>query len=143
MSHPRKRKWPPNELESLVHGVVYEDLELVAACLAAGQDVNARINDDGDTPILAACDVGNAEIVKLLLAHGADPNLPNDVGMYPLHYAAMGDSVDVLALMQASGTQQHVKDAEGKTPLDWARFYERSECEQFLRSWAKSEEREV
>jgi ankyrin repeat protein len=45
-------------------------LELVRRLIEAGADVNA-ISGDGSTPIFVASEVGNFDIVKCLLAHGA------------------------------------------------------------------------
>jgi ankyrin repeat protein len=41
--------------------------------LAKSVDVNAQ-NNDGETPLMRAVRLANTELVKLLLAHGADPN---------------------------------------------------------------------
>jgi ankyrin repeat protein len=56
------------------------------------------------TPLLVACAAGNADVVKVLVEHGADPNcLTGDiVGNKPLDLAVISNSVDtVIALLNA------------------------------------------
>ncbi len=48
-------------------------------CLAAGVSVNQR-GRAGDTPLLAAMKKDQRNTVKMLLEHGADPNLPDREG---------------------------------------------------------------
>ena len=43
--------------------------------------------DDGDSCLSAACDVGNVDMVRSLLKHGADPNTKSDAGDTPLSLA--------------------------------------------------------
>jgi ankyrin len=82
-------------------------LELITALLQAGADVNARtrevppprrwlysLNDvswvdfTGQTPFLRAALSGDVEGMRLLLEHGADPNMPTFAGTTPLMAAA-------------------------------------------------------
>lgn len=82
--------------------------ELVQALLAAGADVNARTRETppfrnhlleitgslewvdftGQTPFLAAALAGDVAVMKLLLAHGADPKIGTFQGTSPLMAAA-------------------------------------------------------
>ena len=41
----------------------------------------------------------NAEVVKLLLGNGADPNLSSNDGLLPLHFAAQAGSADIVELL--------------------------------------------
>ena len=50
------------------------NIEGIKKTLAAGADVNAR-GHGGDTPLLCAAFDGRVDIVRLLLAHGADPQM--------------------------------------------------------------------
>src|SRR6478735_6486044 len=54
------------------------ELDLIHEGLKSGKfKVNERGNND-DTPLLAACFIGNFELVKFLLSHGAKVNLSYD-----------------------------------------------------------------
>lgn len=66
--------------------VVEKDLEYF---IAKGVDVNMRfpnaISEYGDTALLYACEYRNVNLMRLLLKHGADPNLADREGNSPLH----------------------------------------------------------
>jgi hypothetical protein len=51
--------------------------------VAHGADVNAKDNN-GDTPLITACETNELELVKDLLQSGADPNLADTYGVTPL-----------------------------------------------------------
>jgi cytohesin len=70
----------------------------VATTLAPLSDVNTA-SADGMTPLHWACVTGNAEMVNLLLQHGADPDLRNEAldGLTPLDLA---DSMGYQHLMK-------------------------------------------
>lgn len=59
--------------DNALHCVVgWGDLAAAKALIDAGIEVN-RYGDLGYTPLHVACMKGNVELVRLLLAHGADP----------------------------------------------------------------------
>ena len=49
----------------------------------------------GLIPLHNACSFGHAEVVRLLLRHGADPNSRDNWNYTPLHEAAVKGKVDV------------------------------------------------
>lgn len=64
-------------------------------------DINSR-NADGRTALMLAVRQGQANAVRELLAHGADPNVPDGYGTTPLHAAtAAGNSSIIVVLKQA------------------------------------------
>ena len=85
-----------------------EALELIERLLAAGADPNARTREypherrfilvvvgsvswvdlTGQTPFLRAAASGDVEVMRLLLEHGADPNIATYAGTTPLMVAA-------------------------------------------------------
>jgi ankyrin repeat protein len=64
--------------------------------------VNAGV-EGGHTPLHSAAFNGNAEIVGLLLAAGADPAAPNDDGKTPLDLAREQGHEDVLRIRASNG----------------------------------------
>jgi len=60
---------------------------------------------------------GHLEVVKLLLEHGADPNVKNRDGKTPLHNAASEGHLEVVKLLLERGADPNVKDDDGNTPL--------------------------
>lgn len=55
------------------------DVESAKAMLHLGADVNCRGAYDGETPLMNQAFNGNIEMVKFLLAHGADSTMKSDV----------------------------------------------------------------
>jgi len=65
-----------------IHGAAYlGNIGATQALLDGGVDVNAPAADGGFTPVYLAAVTGDAEMVALLLANGADPNIPTPDGM--------------------------------------------------------------
>src|SRR5947207_14792814 len=71
--------WP--DANKLNRYAVYGDMSGVRLCLQFGVSANApsrwgwNHENDGQTPLTAAAQFGQVEIVQLLLKNGADPNL--------------------------------------------------------------------
>jgi ankyrin repeat protein len=51
---------------------------------AVGRTILGANTGRGTTPFLTACDIGDIEVVKLLLAHGANPRLATSDGQGPI-----------------------------------------------------------
>jgi ankyrin repeat protein len=62
-------------------------IETVQTLLEAGADVNALSAGDKTSPLLIATINGRFDLGKVLLDHGADPNLASDAGATPLYAA--------------------------------------------------------
>jgi ankyrin repeat protein len=57
-------------------------------------DINAR---DGSTPLLLASGGHNfkdGSVLRLLLEHGADINVQNQIGLTPLHWASINGALE-------------------------------------------------
>ena len=100
----------------------------VGRCLSQGADPNAR-DEDRYTPLLSVlgkavlADLAGAdlearadvEVVKVLLAAGADPNAR---GVTPLHGAArLSETPAVVKALLAAGADLEARDEHGLTPL--------------------------
>eukprot|EP00299_Pterocystis_sp_00344_P011717 c5512_g1_i2.p1 GENE.c5512_g1_i2~~c5512_g1_i2.p1 ORF type:complete len:117 (+),score=9.09 c5512_g1_i2:2-352(+) len=71
------------------------NLAEVTSLLAKG--TNARVSDKrGNTPVYWACRYGFADVVRVLLEHGADPHFPNVLGNTPISVARMFKHENVL-----------------------------------------------
>jgi ankyrin repeat protein len=128
-------------------------LELIEQLLNAGANPNLQLKlfppyrslrDDrgadglltiGSTPLLRAAKAGDVPAMRLLLAHGANADLPNSAGITPLMAAAGNGSspidtrgryktepqaVDALELLVAAGANVNARDAGGQTALHGA-----------------------
>ncbi|KAF3363101.1 hypothetical protein PHSC3_000286 [Chlamydiales bacterium STE3] len=80
--------------------------EMVELLLQTNVDVNKRAGCGFNTPLAFACGCGdpqtfqpNPEVVKLLLEHGADPNILDSTGKSPLHYAVLANQAEIIKLL--------------------------------------------
>jgi ankyrin repeat protein len=125
-------------------------LQLMAMLLEAGANPNLQLKlfppyrslrDDrgadqlltvGTTPLLRAAKAGDAEAMRLLLAHGANPSLPNAAGITPLMAAAGNGSAGLdtrgryktqaqakaaVTILLAAGVDINQRDKSGQTAL--------------------------
>ena len=88
---------------------------------AAGADVDAvRSGDDGQTPLFWASDRGHCDVVALLVARGADPNLARTSdGATPLFMAAQKGFTHIVQQLVQAGADLNQADTQGLTPLYW------------------------
>jgi uncharacterized protein len=127
-------------------------LDLIQTLLAHGANVNAQLKKQqpyrskvdrgadtmlgtGATPLLRAAKAGDTEVVKLLLAKGADPKLSTKFGMTPVMAAAglgtkeedttgrkktEAEAIAAIELCLAAGADVNAVDNQGDTALHGA-----------------------
>ncbi|KAN0141504.1 Ankyrin repeat-containing domain protein [Lactarius tabidus] len=123
--------------ENPLHKVSYgkykhpeDGVSVAGLLLKHGVDVNTR-NKDHLTPLYVASYVGNIEIVRLLLDHGADPesNAEGHIGEKPLHQVSYGkyrspeDGVRVAQLLLERGADVNTRRKDDQTPLHVASYF--------------------
>jgi uncharacterized protein len=136
------------------------DLEFITVLLDHGANPNLRVRDDtltrtiftmqwffeaGATPFLRAAQSGDIELMKLLLAHAADPQLATDFGDTALSAAAgigwvegvtyehsRAANVDAVKLLLGLGLDVNSANRDGRTPLMGAALKGRTEVVQLL-----------
>jgi uncharacterized protein len=123
----------------------YNHLDCVRSLLAAGANANALVKYTGENALHCvvvglgqdATPVGRHEIVKLLIAHGVDPNqrtipgVPTGIfwrdvrtrGETPLHRAAAYASEETVEFLLKSGADKTIRDANGDSPQSWASWH--------------------
>ena len=101
-------------------------LGAVQVLLEHDTNINLR-NEGGDTPLqdILSC-LGSSpegkevEIVRHLLDHGADPNIPNSDHTTPLHRASANGWLEIARLLLRYGAKVDEKDGAGQTPFQVA-----------------------
>ena len=108
-------------------------VETIIRLVEAGARINAQ-DKNGATPLHRAVRTRCSAAVKCLLGHGSDVTLKNLPGSTPFHLAVQNTGRGGSGLDEAKTAQIHIiqsfldlgisptiKDAQGKTVLDWAR----------------------
>jgi len=113
---------PPRLRETPLHyaALYCSDTTLRFLVTEYPEDVNARSQDDNSTPLHRASGNGRAEVVRILLEHGADPIAQSKRGWAPLHRASDRGHVEVVRLLIGFGAGVSARDDQGWTPLHWA-----------------------
>ncbi|KAL3895708.1 MAG: hypothetical protein SGPRY_013448, partial [Prymnesium sp.] len=75
-----------------------------------------RISLSGRTPLVAAVQSGGIDVVKRLLAEGADANFADGSGLLALHVALAQDNAKMKELLLAAGARQECIHPEGTIP---------------------------
>ena len=92
----------PMRVQALHAGAASKSFEVVQLLVDAGAPVNGQ-QDKGWTPLHEAVRQGNEAMVRLLLAHGADPKLQNDDGKSAIGLAADETKPAILKLLKGQG----------------------------------------
>jgi hypothetical protein len=102
------------------------NIEAVKKHLAAGTDVNVKI-EGGGTPLHLAALYRHKKIVELLIAEGADVDAKSK-GRTPLFFAATHGHKEIVELLIAEGADVDAKDRHGNTPLYYATHPDNSDA---------------
>jgi len=117
----------PSGYDLLMWACEVGDLSLVESMINRGIDVNAKDARFGNTTLHFAVTNEQLEVLRLVLARGADPNLRNKQGSTPLQIAtfvrfenqeAMREHIIDLLLKHHANAD--IADRRGVTPLMWA-----------------------
>lgn len=118
--------------QTLTRAILNKDIEAVQALLESGANPD-EIEEQERTPLMWACNYPKAEVAKLLLKHGANPNyVVGETGRTAINYL-LTDSINfvngspqsikqiytsiIRALLDAGLNADAPLDAEGNTPL--------------------------
>lgn len=103
--------------EDLHKAVISGSVTLAKAALARHANVNEIDPQTFDTPLLSALYHNKTELAALLLKHGANPNIPNDVGATPLTVAMDLPNPSILRPLIEHGANVNYIDPRDRTAL--------------------------
>ena len=120
------------QVTPLIFATHLGDKEIVKLLLDAG--ANPDYEDSfGSTALRWAAHDGNEEILKMLIDANADVNLADKKDkMTALHYAAYRNDHEITKILLAAGADPLAENAEGETPVDYARRRDSKETFQVL-----------
>ncbi len=118
------------------------DITLAKLLLDKGANLHA-VSSTGMTALHFAAAQGTPQMVKLLLAHGAMPNIATTdavflletnatKGVTPLHLAAEAGMAESVRLLLQAGAYVNTPDSEGNTPYCYAVNRHHTDCMQIL-----------
>jgi ankyrin repeat protein len=109
---------PEDGLTPLIAAAIYGMADIIPDLVARGADVNGQnghtsppiVHARGGTALHYAVSWGNAELVELLITHGADLQIRDDVnGFRPIDYALYFNDQRILDLLKASDPENGVR----------------------------------
>ncbi|OOG57513.1 ankyrin repeat domain-containing protein [Polaromonas sp. C04] len=110
----------PKGQNGLLMALAEPALKAAQALLDAPKiDVNVR-NQQDESPLMIAALKGELDMVRELIAKGADVNKP---GWAPLHYAATGGHLEIMSLLLDNSAYIDAASPNGTTPLMMAASY--------------------
>lgn len=135
--------WELEAVDALLRNGARLDL-VIAAGLGRVEDFQrflpASTGEERQRALALASQHGHADIVRLLLDAGEDPNRYNPVGFHahstPLHQAAAWGHDEVVRLLVEYGARLDMKDTtpgQG-TPASWARHEGQKDIEEYLQT---------
>jgi len=95
--------------------------------------------EDRHRALALSCLLGHADIARLLLDNGEDPDRFNPEGNHahstPLHQAVCAGHADVVRLLVERGARLDIRDTIWNgTPLGWAEHCKQNEIGEYLRA---------
>eukprot|EP00035_Acanthoeca_spectabilis_P020269 m.431951 g.431951 ORF g.431951 m.431951 type:complete len:1240 (-) comp17373_c0_seq1:1509-5228(-) len=99
-----------------------------------------QLSDEwGNSMLHYAANAGNLDMVTVLLAHAASPDVQSTDGLSPLHLASYAGHKAVVMQLVEQGASVHLQDTSGRTARQMAVDGGHLECAQFLSECLETE----
>ena len=96
---------PPGDWTPLIYAAAKGSIEISRLLLAYGAQINAIANSNGLTALMMAAREGHRDLVAMLLAGDADPNLKSHAGVTALAAARERELKEIVELLVKAGAQ--------------------------------------
>ena len=124
----------PELVQSFIHAAWYGDVSKVVDMVEAGMPVDI-LDEDGWTALMTAACNNRTDVVRYLLANGANVNKQNRFGETALHDASINNHTDVISVLLQHGASRDIKSNDGRTPIDYARVWNQKEAVDLLEQY--------
>ncbi len=126
--------YAPDGFHPLGLAAFFGNKATVEALLQAGADVNQQSRESMKVSALhSAAAARRPDIVEMLLAKGANPNLRAEGGVTVFHEAGATGQIEVGEMLLTRGGDINATDSSGKTPLTYAIDSKKDEIAAWLR----------
>jgi uncharacterized protein len=126
--------WSADGFTALHYAAFFNHPEVATHLVNAGANVGAvSRNNMKVMPLHSAVATGAVEVVRLLIAHGADVNARQQDEFTPLHGAAENGNIEIVQMLLAANASVNSRKEGGKTPLGIAEEKQRDEVITLLR----------
>ncbi|MGB3149553.1 MAG: ankyrin repeat domain-containing protein [Maribacter sp.] len=88
------------ELSSFCKAVMQGDIDMVKRMIELGEDVNKK--SLGMTPVMYAARYNKAEVLQILIDHGANLRIKSNQGYSVQKYAELSNATDALAVLDSA-----------------------------------------
>jgi len=108
----------------IVHAAKYGHLLLLEFLCSIGVKIHQTSSRDFPTPLHAAVQGEQLQVIRWLIQHGADCNSRYSDGKTPLFHAVTEGLFDVVrTLVEEGGASVDVRDDNDRTVIDWMKVY--------------------
>lgn len=107
-------------LVQLEHAIIRDDTEKAKQLIVDDKKDIDKKNSAGKTALILATIWSREEVVRAILAAGADPNITNNRGSSALHEAAFKGIPSLVNLLLEHGAKVNLSTNRNKTPLYFA-----------------------
>ncbi len=112
---------PPSEDEQMVHSaVLYADLSAVSGMIEQNPKLLEARNEEQFTVLDSAAKEGHLEMVKFLIAKGADVNAEDNSNGTPVRWAACNGSIEIVKELIKAGADLDPSPGKVESPLQCA-----------------------
>lgn len=107
--------------ETILHSAIYsDDLERVKKIIKLNPELLNVPSSDLTTPLLLSLCLSNQEIAKFLINSGANFNICNNEGLYPIHVACQDGFTEIVKILIDKDVNLNVKTKKGNLPISLA-----------------------
>lgn len=112
----------------LISAAAIGSVSEIETALSNGADINAADPDLQETALLLAVQNGDMKAVEFLIAHEADVNQANEVGVTPLMASVIYDRPHFLAKLIMADADMNAEDKNGARAIFFATHLDNQDC---------------